>query len=496
LLILFCAWYGYNRQDLQISQSGRICTFEEAAGDFTKPMDAIFRLCYQGVRISRRDPSKEANEARQLIARVKSERFAANEAVEIRDSLAAFSKDDRNEAGLREDAERAAGIVADAISKAEQYDEAASKIKLAIERSRHVREVSEAIEKIKGLPQLGRVEAQEPDEAKLRTQALGRMQILLEDQCRGLSELGSLEDYGLKRSELTSLKAQVSDYDDDMTTSIDQALSRLDERKQELSAARDDAPIAAVLSAMSSTASLAELRSGLQNLRSLKPKAEDTKRRVAEKLGEMGKSIDDAVAFAQGLRGRVDLVTTVMEARQLRDAVQLQRNHYSDTPEAELLEDALARCDKLEGILSSLDEMETRPVSSPADADSLCAEIDKLARDHALVMSEAQLKQVSAARSRLSSKVEVERRNAGKWFQERETLASKPGDLERLVRELENPPPFLPDEQRGKLVTLLADVRQRWDEDTVGHVVAAFRKITDRQKQLECLEQLKKLIAE
>jgi hypothetical protein len=83
---------------------------------------------------------------------------------------------------------------------------------------------------------------------------------------------------------------------------------------------------------------------------------------------------------------------------------------------------------------------------------------------------------------------------ARKWLQPRTEVARSGSDPVKLAQTLEKLPPFFPDELQPPLQQLKAEVQRRIDEDALLQVEQAFRKLTNRAKQEECLRRLAALL--
>ncbi len=113
LTLLFTAWHGYNRHDIQLSNGGRLATFSEIAKDHKKglkqPKDFLTEL--SECTITRRNRSALARDVEDLIQKVEKETFSRSEASNGVRKLRNFLEDERSDPNLRSEVESAANTL-------------------------------------------------------------------------------------------------------------------------------------------------------------------------------------------------------------------------------------------------------------------------------------------------------------------------------------------------------------------------------------------------
>ena len=143
LMLLFDAWYGYNRYDIQFSHKGRLTAINEVARDQRKglkpPRDYVVALA--DCAIARRDRSQLAREAEELIRRIDSETFDEPAAQDALRKLRNVLQDDRSGPNLKGQAESAIETLELAIKRANEYDKKAEGLRRRTEKRSKIEEL-------------------------------------------------------------------------------------------------------------------------------------------------------------------------------------------------------------------------------------------------------------------------------------------------------------------------------------------------------------------
>lgn len=509
LTLLFDAWYGYNRHDLQLSHRGRLVAISEVSEDQKKglkpPKDYLGSLA--DCAITRRDRSQLTREAEDLVRRVDSETFDEPDAHNALRKLRNFLHDDRSDPNLKGDVESAAKTLELALERASEYDRKAESLRRRVEKRNEIDELVETAADIRRLPNTTRVRANEPGPDELLRLISNKVEVLTEGRCARFERLANIADYGLHRTELRNDRQVLSKMGAGrLVERVDRALKALEQQKADLEMEHNDAAALEVLEAVSTKGDLSSLRQNYRRVAELEVHSTQAQELAESKINAIGSEIARLQAFARALPERLDNATRLGEVRSLHEEILRLGDSFEGTDEQEGVEHAMERCRILEDYFAELDKARASRLETPEDASELLQDLGGLKAQYRATLSSTQvavLRQVEE-----SSRQEAARRaqQALVWLEScEEDVARLNGgsqhsgngsNLGELLKRLEDPPAFLPYDAQGRLVSCEREVRQLADQDKVWQVERHFRQIADRQRQLECLERLRQLVEE
>jgi hypothetical protein len=250
-----------------------------------------------------------------------------------------------------------------------------------------------------------------------------------------------------------------------------------------------DAPLIAEVGQMRDTDPLAVMRAHVQRIAGLAPRTKEAQQTVQSRAAALESAITSAESFARGLMQRLDRVSTADALRQLQTEMQRRYERFRDTPEQALLDAADRRSTVLEQYLRKLHSVRPSSPPSPADAESVRASLSGIVEEANEHLSAEQRALAEKAQITLEGHVRQKQQEAIGWLESREQRIAK-SDPGGLLRELANPPSFLPDECQSRLASIRYTLQSKIDEDEVQQVASRFGKIRDREKRRRCIEEL------
>ncbi len=408
-MLLFSAWFGRHRRDLQ-AESNKGARVDLGRGDFdpqqAKTAKAWIRnvCCVREVRLSRRDPAEEEREARELINRIREHRFRCSieEAKKHIETLRAFADNEDNEPELRQEAKRGADGLKRDLEDATGYADRQVAIRASVSADQpKISGLCEADASIGDLPTLRRVrEANWPSPDVLRDEVKKALEEAVSHWCEAWSRLKALEDYGLQRRQLQDLQKRMEGIPRvDLADDVKRALTKLGEAKAELERETKDAGMAAQAGAMRQDAPLARLRADVVKLDAMRPASEHTRDVVAAKRDALQSAIKDAASWADELSAQVDAADTPEALDSIRDDILRREGVYADCVEKVKVDEAIARCKRIRAVLVSARGLAARKPADRDEADATVQGLRSLLDDRADSLSRQHRSAVEAAQA-------------------------------------------------------------------------------------------------
>lgn len=492
--LMLCAWYGYNKHDLQLTANGQRASGERLDEWLRKDSrDFVHRICHaENAALQRRDRAQIDEDASEHIERA-SQPLSQAEAEMVLNWLVEYSRDDGGNQALQAQAKKAAERLQSALAAAEEYDRAAREISDHIETGQ--RDLSTLISlqnKISALPAIDNVRRTGASANELRSNWLESVQQAVDRRCGELENLTSVTQLELYRQKLRDLKDELkrANLSSAMVNRVDDALQIIDVKARELQALEQEAGIQNSISAMESSASLQVLygyRDQLQKLNSYSRVTmglRDEKLKVIQEeinlLEQMGKELPDAV-------GRLDSVEAVWEWR--RSCLRVQ-DRFAGTAYYETLAAAEARTLALREFFQELESFQTMSFKTPQEAQQILTRLADLLNRKTDLLSSEQQALINQMDSALRRQINSQIKQADQWLVSLEQEWRSDAKPAAIRIKLEQVPPFLKPESRSRLQQLKMAVQSRLDEDAIAAVEVKFRQITDAGRRQECLERL------
>ena len=497
LLILFCAWYGVNRHNLQLILGTKSGSIDDIANQLDKPAELIAHLTFvDRARISRRDPSSVSREIQQLIKQADSGQFTCEQAEMAQSKLIQFTNDESNDAVLRSAAESTQKRICDALAKAAQYDKDARHILNRLKDASVVKIVGNCWASITELKSTGCVSTVEPSPSELQDIARKQMTYAVMRRCSEHEKLKDITEYELHKTQLMSIKTELTVAGmTELHCHVDAALKKLEEFRQRQVAKIEDSAVIAEVQAMRAEARLAELRKNLERLGKITCQSDDARQLIDQATEHAKGAISNAEQFVTQLESRLTSIRSVAEARQLELDANGRLERYAGTNEDHKLSEVLHQAGQLQPFFASLDRAKNAELDAPVEVEKCLADLNALASEYGRVLSPEQEKLIAEARDLVEKAKAEKERKAEAWLEGIENRAQNQTDPTRLIEELSHPPAFLSDGKR-RMLTLRSQLQTKVEEDEVTHIKQLFNKIQDRDRRVRLIEELNALVRE
>lgn len=351
--LLFAAWFGYHRLDLEVSINGRRAdqtALLKLVGNGSR--EFFYAIAISDIVSIHRRVMPDVTEIKKRIQAVGQESFqyeiAETEVVVLRE----ITEDERYNSDVRQSAQNAAQALTQAMGLAKQYDTDAEQIKTALTRANTAQELINLQRKIEKLPRPGNVKAQQDSPAQLQQQIQDRFIAVIETVCRDNEAPKKLTDVGLNRARLTDEKRAVATVGlPVLTQRIETSLTRLAQREDELRRALQEAErlknLQAAIERVDPRDRLQQLLSGRTELQALNDLPDDLIRQRNNRLQQVEKAIADIYDQINQSRAALESVTQPNQLRKIRDTLVALQPRCVETTEATGIETLLQQAEAI-----------------------------------------------------------------------------------------------------------------------------------------------------
>lgn len=340
-LLLFSAWFGYHRLDLEVSVSG-FRTSQQALIDLTGKGAKDF---FQAIAVSdvvslRRRVAPDKVEIKARIQEAGNKQFdletANNEVVWLQE----MAVDERFDVDMRQSAEQVAENLTQAMALAREYEQDVNGIKEHIGRSTTAKELMALQKKIAVLPHLGNVQTKAETPTSLRQQIEQRFTSVIEAVCQENETPQKLTEVGLNRQRLQEEKRAIARAGLPLLTQrIDESLQRLAQREVELqNALREQQRVEnlrATIKSVDQNGSLQHLRVGVTVLQGLAGLPENLSKQRDVRLQIVEKTISEIQQQIARSRTELETIDDLVRLKPIRDALLKLQHRCIETPEAD-----------------------------------------------------------------------------------------------------------------------------------------------------------------
>lgn len=501
--LVFCAWFGLNHHDLQVSTFGRRINRERLGEWLVKgPREFINELCWrQMVALARRDPGEIVQEVKVILEKINAGNFTQAEAESAIAKLEEVGRDERNSVELRDKVQAGAETLRDALAKAKDYDQQAIKLIQAIKAESNLRTLLDIQRQIASLPRTSLVSTSAPTPVQLREQVQSRLAEVVEIDCQRLEALQRITQFENNQEQLAARKRmlQKAGYAP-LVERIDVALRKLDEKRIVLEREGQEEAIRAEIRGMDENARLQLLydyRSRLEGMQGYSAKTMEIRN---ARLQRINKAIEQLESQVDTWQPQIEAVDSVKALDSLRDALLRLADRYQETVYAPKLEAVQKRMNDLREFLGELEGIHKATpngaYASPAETDQQLRTLAALTDKFGAVVAPKQRAMVEKMQQTIEQDVQEKQRRALGWLRSREEEYRTGQSPVHIMEKLAQPPAFLPPEARSDLQRLTEQVQMRLDQDAVAHIELEFRKIVDREQREECLRRLERIMQE
>jgi Uncharacterized protein involved in chromosome partitioning len=505
LTLLFCAWFARNRDQIKIYEAG----LPRSIGDFQPDIEKhqlIDALCYlrTDVRIERTDRDAEARRVRVLLDHVRQNRLSAEDARKTIADLRAIAGQAELDSTVAGDAERLADLLAQNLKELTTYETIEQDILSALDAPRSTpHDVARLYKRISTLPALSHIQRGSAlSEEQLRARITQKLEARVLERCRTLANLQQLEDFKEQDRELEELAQLAVEHGNaSLRTHVVTARRELEKAKKAREDERKDAELREYLRGLRHQSfdamSIKNLRNLATELESCRPVTPLVQAELGSLRDAVQCALSDLETFAEGMTARLDAIDTPAALEVFRAQLNRQASRYDGSPEEALLAAATERAEGIAGAFAALQRASVPTVTSPEEADALIRGLEEARIQFTPHFSppQADLFAKAVARVRSLSDGEAQRAIAALEELERRAAADHT-NLSDLQRRLEVPLPFLPENQRPRLVALRAQIRERIDADEIEAIVARFLALSSPEHRQHCLARLQSLVAD
>jgi len=495
--LLFAAWVGYHSNDLELRQQGRIAThtlLSDLLQKGTKDFIQNLRVC--NVSVSRRNPDDARKEVRAILERSSNFPFSEEEAQSAVVILESFANDERNGEREREDAKTRAESIGSALETAAEYKTQVAQIQRQIDNATNVRGPINAAKAIKKLPRLTVIAVNAPEPADIQALVEKTLDRAVEEECRKLTTPGDVTEVGLYEQRLNAIRSElVTEGFARFEPRVLTAIKLLRENAEEMRKRQSEDGIRAEIRGISLAAPLHELMEKAKYLYHLSGYSEQVMALREQKMAQVNQEISQLVKRVQSLDTEIAAITNVRRAADLRDELLKISERYRDSAQQAIVEKAVGRLDRLREFLVEVEQLSHTTVHSPEIASSTLVKLDGVHRKNQDILANGHPQLIANAQKRIAEQVRDGQQKALSWLRHCQTDAQRGHDIPHLIRKLDSPPAFLPEDATSELAQLRTELQERIDNDAIAKIEQIFRSIADPKRQEECLERMRSLMA-
>lgn len=499
--LLLCAWIGYHRHDLEITQRGAaysLLRFKEALNS-GKPADFIADLSSNFYKIKRRDRTVVLREIEDILSRV--QRITANplgkqEANAAITKLEAFLSDSGNSGqAMRERVEESQDRLKGDLELAETYDTKAEELLTRIGIVTKVNEALSLLGKARELPACSGVRPTQPAVTEIVTRANAALDKTVEDTCHRLSELKSITDFGRQEDELKSCNRALHDKIH-LQHKVTDALAALHDAKSRLEAQQSEDATLRTIDALSARVPINELERNLETLNTITIGSEKVTSRLVTKRRELTQQVDALVAFADSLDSRIGAVKDATELRALIRQIDANWASYAGSAANEAkLTNATKRCSDLEAFFAAITPLSQAGLNSPQDLAIVLDECAASRQRFSSSLSQTQLALIDQIESNKKSDFDAKSQAAKRWLQNMEKEWRENGSNPAgFLHKLSGSPPFLSEDAKTGLTALRTTVREKLESNEEDWIVSKFQGILNKVRRQKLVKRLQDLL--
>ena len=510
LMMLFTAWWGVHRYelDLSISEGNRgelqrskiemVLQTKGKNGTPTKP-DEFVKILASSVVERRDDPAGEADE---IVRNVRNQTARhsiqeANEAVNVlrnaRDMLMSSGKPDSPKLAEFMDA---VALINKAKEDETLYSQQAGQMSSLAGRwqTAATRELVDADRAVSALTSPKIIVSAAPDpeviRAKLREALTRNVEYLASEN----ESLKSKDDHKIQEVKLRNLSVIVSGFPEYLARvekakksleSNHQSLMDIDIRKQSDEKAKN----VLTFTTTNPSTSLVDLRSSLARLEGIEEGCSQPICLLVEKRREhMRSEIAQLETRISGLAGRLDEAREVRDIMAVRDETLSIMNRVGGSVLEDVVADSRERAEVLGDLLRQVEAIQFRSLASPEDAASRHRILEKHVNNSAF--SAAQQEGIQRKIVLLNEAIATEVAKARSWLDGIVTMLERKDNVHDLKRRASDVPPFLDATGHQRLAEITMRIEASVNADRKGKIQAEFQQITDIEQQRELAESL------
>ena len=498
LTLIFCAWFGYNAQDLQVSINGRRCPVSELskilAEERVGPRDFINKICSSSkVALSRQDLSSVELEVRDAFARVDKGELSISEAQQFKPVLEKYAGDDRFDEARRKQAGSTAELLTREIELAQKHDQDTARIHKSLTSTSEPQGLLRLEQEIRDLPSCTVVVPAGIKRTELMSRLDDRLQDWVNQLCQQAEKLNDLKEYSLLNSHLEDAYKYLRERGrKKLADQVGAALRALEVSVGMLERHADEDRLRKRIADMDPKARLKLLYGYRQDLKAITGATPQTITVRDDKLNKIETRIAEIESAVRQVINDVARVTDRNSLTQWHHRFGPLQIQADDTPLAAELDKLEPVQQSLEDLLRDMEQITHISADTPAALEALEQQLDKLADRHKEVLGDLLQPLIERGFRYLERRRTENQERSRLVFQQLEAdFGTRRETPTRLMSRLEVPPPFLPVDLYTAWDDLKKRVQAQIEEDMVSHVVESFKRIQNPELRKECLLRLK-----
>ena len=499
VVLIFCAWFGFNSHNLQIITNGTVTNIKQLDQRLQSgPKEFVQFLLDEKIALGRRDATKATKEIKALLAKVKSGGLTKKEAQDIWAKFEDFASSDKNDASLVEDARKGMISIKDSLEMAQSYETQAGKVLSAINRERNIKNLAALLDALTSMSENTLVLADAPSVKEIRNKVQKWLEEVVKSQCSENEEIDDIADLGLHRRELDVLRQELTRLK--LPALAEQAkasLVKLEKNAGLLQAHQQETSIQNEIRMMHPNANLKDLlvfRAQLTKYEGLSKETEkirsDRLRIVENEIKRVEEVVDNAEKYLGQIDNRQDL-------DELRGSLSNLAPRLEDTAFAKKLQKPLASAVLINNFFNDLWKIENSSMRTEEDVEDLKGNLREISKKYSKAISDKQKKAIEKVEINIDKRVREYEQQASLLIDELEkSFITKGVNLVELRTRLERPISFLPEKAEKRLGGLVQKVDKKLDEDVISQIELSFRKIKDKKIRQECIKRLTEIVKE
>lgn len=521
LALLFSAWLGYYRNDLQVAVGGKIVGLDILTdqGRRLKPREFIEQFANASLR--RKDRKQLLQDVEVSLRRLSEGGLNREEALQISEKLSvSANENDISDPSLLDNVKLALQKLKEGLQKLDEYEKAVKDIEEKLEKAKGIQQLSSLLDAISKLTEPFTVASNKAKPLELRDRVLESIKQKTEDLCQANERLDDIRQYG--RQEV-ALKNALHELDKlglvEPAKRVQQALKTLESEQHRLEESQKTETLLVKVNSLDATGTVAKLRKNLKELEPLLTHTSDKVREAAlAKKHLLQIEVNRLETFILGLEKQIDALENAQATQNLERDILRERSRFEGTADIRDIEGAEQR---LRVLVEFFQKIETGLPKTAEEAQSVLRRLAELPKEYEGYLSETQKQKLEERVQAIREHIETQEKEASSWLENCRKRLVEGYDLARLEAELDKSHPFLPehlhnelDELRKQLATLrtaalqeetilkqiaetptsgaLADLRRR---KTVLGSLAGSARIAEavRHKQAELDQAIKEL---
>ena len=348
--ILFSAWLGYNRHDLEIAHNRALISIDRMAADvkdLTKQLAEI--------TIKRRNPDELKNKVNSIIKTLESGSFEIEEAEKAMKVLNDYVGIPNAEG--KENIQKAMDTLQSFLDKAKNYDLAVNAMYSAINKSTNIKDLFTALSKIRHLSFSYRVKPVNDSVDSVKQDIVNKIHKALNESCKKYENLQSMQEFNLNYNNLLALRKLLEQSElTHLYKIVDDAIVTLNNKKEIIENNEKDKETIAIVRALPDRGRIIDLRNIVKDLENKVTFTEEAKKILNNKIKTISAEIDRILQLALSISERVEKVTTLEQTRSIKADLHRVEGLFEGSEQEKVISTVLDACIEKERVLEASEQ--------------------------------------------------------------------------------------------------------------------------------------------